>query len=146
MSFPATNWCKLPFSNVLGGTSGIDLNSDTFKCALYTNSITGTYNFDTTNTYNSAPWDNNEVSGSGYVSGGGSCASPTLTISSGKIVFDANDVSWSSATFTARGCLLYDDTISPKSGIVAVNFGSDFTATAGTFTIQWNPSGIFTIT
>lgn len=144
MAFPSSNWFRKLIEDALENTAAIDLNADVMKCALFTDSITGTFNFDTNTAYNVSPWNANEVSGTGYTAGGATLATPGVAISSGVLAFDAADASWTTSTITARGGLVYDDTIA-DAALVAVNFGADFSSTAGTFTVQWHASGIFTI-
>ena len=148
MAFPSTGWFKKMLEDSLENTAAIDLNADTIKAALFTNSL-GTADLDTNVGYGTTtPWNANEVTGTGYTAGGATCATPTVTVASGVVTFDAGDASWTTSTITARGVLLYDDTLATgsKYGIVAVNFGSDQASVAGTFTIQWNASGILTFT
>ena len=64
----------------------------------------------------------------------------------GEGVFDADDVAWTSATFTAYHCVLYDDTHATDKLICSIDFGGAQTVTAGTFTIQWDTEGIINIT
>lgn len=144
MAFPSSNWFRKLIEDALENTAAIDLNADTMKCALFTDSITGTFNFDTNTAYNVSPWNANEVSGTGYTAGGATLATPGVAISSGVLAFDAADASWTTSTITARGGLVYDDTTA-DAALAAVNFGADFSSTAGTFTVQWHASGIFTI-
>jgi hypothetical protein len=88
----------------------------------------------------------NEVTGTGYTTGGELLASPTWTIGSGFATFDANDVSLSTTTLTGvRGVELFDDTVTGKPLLAAVTFGADYNTTAGTFAITWSGSGIFRI-
>ena len=102
---------------------------DTFKIALYTSSASlgaATTAYSTTN----------EISGTGYAAGGN-----TLTrvdpSSSGTTGFtDFANTTWSSATITARGALIYNDTDSDKA-VAVLDFGADKTSTAGDFTIQF---------
>jgi hypothetical protein len=102
---------------------------DTFKIALYTSSASlgaATTAYSTTN----------EISGTGYTAGGN-----TLTrvdpSSSGTTGFtDFANTTWSSATITARGALIYNDTDSDKA-VAVLDFGADKTSTAGDFTIQF---------
>ena len=146
MAFPTTNWFKKLLEDSLENTAAIDLNTDTIKCALFTNAIAGTFNFDTDTAYAASPWNANEATGTGYTAGGATLATPGVTIAGGVVAFDAGDASWSTSTITARGGLVYDDSVATKYGIVAVNFGSDFASTAGTFAITWNAAGILTFT
>lgn len=114
------------------------------KVAMFTNSITP--NFDTDTAYGAAPYNANEVSGTGYSAGGTSLTTPTLTVSSGTLVYDADDASWSTSTITnARCALVYLNVGAAKQCWVLVNFGADYSTTAGTFTIVWNASGIAVI-
>jgi len=102
---------------------------DTFKIALYTSSASlgaATTAYSTTN----------EISGTGYTAGGN-----TLTrvdpSSSGTTGFtDFADTTWSTATITARGALIYNDTDSDKA-VAVLDFGADKTSTSGDFTIQF---------
>lgn len=88
-----------------------------------------------------------QVTGTGYTSGGATLGSKTATKSGAVVTLDAADTSWTTATITARYAVVYK-TGSPGSQplIGYVDFGSNQTATAGTFTITWNASGIITYT
>ena len=77
------------------------------------------------------------ASNTGYTAGGTALtpsADPVLSSDTACVKF--NDVSFTSATFTARGCLIYNSTNSNKA-VCAVNFGADKTVTSGTFTVQF---------
>lgn len=123
--------------------------ADTCKVALFTNTITPDFSADTA--YGVAPYNANEVSGTGYTAGGVALAGKTVTESpSSVLMFDATtDPSWTTATFSgARGALYWDDTLA--SGVADAvlclqNFGGDFQVSAGTFTIQEPSAGIMTI-
>ena len=103
---------------------------DTFKLALYTSSAT----LDASTTAYSTT---NEVSGTGYSAGGNTLTISANPTTSGTTAFlDFADTTWSSATITARGALIY------KSGgsnpaVAVLDFGGDKTSTAGDFTIQF---------
>jgi hypothetical protein len=89
------------------------------------------------------------VSGTGYTAGGQVVVSPTFAVAGATAVltYDLGDQIWASpTTVTARGAKLYADALAADNLLVGVNFGSDFTSTAGTFTIQWAAGGVFTIT
>lgn len=104
--------------------------ADTFKIALYTSSAT----LDATTTVYSATNETTNTTGTAYVAGGNTLTSAT-TSSSGTTAFaDFADSSWSTASFTARGALIYNSSQGNKS-VVVLDFGSDKTASAGTFTI-----------
>lgn len=125
----------------------IDWDTDDIKTAL----VTSTYTPDQdTHDY----WNDvsaNETSGTGYTAGGESLVNKTMTYDSGtnKIKLDADDVSWTSSTITARYAVLYNNSPSAASAkplLGYVDFGQDESSSNGTFTIAWNASGIFEIT
>jgi hypothetical protein len=91
---------------------------------------------DPTNTYEVT------TTSSGYTSGGKALtasADPVLSGDTACVKF--NDISWTSASFTARGCLIYNSTavtgFTTNRAVCAVNFGADKTVTSGTFTVQF---------
>ncbi len=133
------------FIDVLDTTQlAIDLDLETHKVAMFTNSITP--NFSTDTAYGVSPYNANEVSGTGYTAGGTALTSTALTESpTGTIMWDAADTSWAASTISsARGALIYADALAGNNAICLVNFGADYSTSSGTFTIQWNASGIFT--
>ena len=118
-----------------------DTTADRFKCMLTTASWTPNYS-----THSVFSDVSNEVSGTGYTTGGESLTSITFATSGGTITWDAADVEWTSSTITdARYAVIYDDTLTNKPLICAIDFGGDFSTTSGTFKITWNASGIFTL-
>ena len=122
----------------------VDLLTDTLKVAL----VTSSYTPDQDAHDYWADVSANEASGTGYTAGGATLGSTTFTYDDGsnKWTFDGADVSWSSSTITARYAVIYDDTATSKNLIAYVDFGTDQSSSAGTFTVSWNASGIFTIT
>lgn len=146
MSITASGVFYLTIRDMFQNDTAVDLLADSIKNALFNN--TPTPNFDTNTGYSAAPYTTNELTGTGYTAGGVALASPTITVSSGTLIYDANDVSWSGATFSGARCDVgYDDTIATptaKPVLYLVNFGADFGVTAGVFTIQWAAGGIFT--
>lgn len=131
------NWIDLLDATQLA----IDTSLTSHKIAMYNN--TETPNFSTEVSYATT----NEVTGTGYTAGGQVIVSPTTTESpAGTLMYDLADQVWASpTTVTARGAKLYADALVGNNLVVAWNFGSDFTSTAGTFTIQFNSLGGFTI-
>jgi hypothetical protein len=123
----------------------VDLDLETHKCAMFTNSITPNFSSDTA--YGVAPYNANEVSGTGYTAGGAALTTTTVSESpTGTLMWDAADVAWTTSTIAnARCALLYADALAGNNAIVLVNFGADYSTTAGTFTIQWAAGGILTI-
>ena len=106
----------------------------TFKLAMYTNSAS--FNAATT-----AYTTSNEVSGSGYSAGGGTLTRVDPSLSGTTALPAFSDLTFTSATVTARGALIYNTTTGGGSGttdtVVVLDFGSDKTSTAGDFTIQF---------
>jgi hypothetical protein len=105
-----------------------DVGANVFKLALYTSSAT----LDASTTVYSAT---NEVPNSGsYSSGGGSLTNQGVTVSGTTGFTDFSDLSFTSATITARGALIYNSTNGDRA-VCVLDFGGDKTSTAGTFTI-----------
>jgi hypothetical protein len=130
-NFMATSFKK----QLLEGVHDFRLTEgDTFKLALYTNSATFTA---ATTAYTVT----NEVGDSGTYSAGGGTLSRVNPTTSGTTAFtDFADLSFTSATITARGALIYNTTPAhtyTNPVVLVLDFGSDKTSTAGTFTIQF---------
>lgn len=108
--------------------------ADTYKIALYTSSATlgaGTTVYSPTN----------EVSGAGYVAGGNTLTISQAPTSSGTTAYlSFTDSSWSNATFTARGALIYNTTQGNKA-VAVFDFGSDKQVVTGTFTVSFPAVG-----
>ena len=105
---------------------------DKFKLSLYTSSAT-------LNSTSTAYTSTNEATAGGqYSAGGGALVGTTTSISAGVARVDFSDLSFTGVTLTARGALIYNTSSATTNAAVAVlDFGSDKTATAGTFTIQF---------
>ena len=111
---------------------------NTFKLALYTNSASFTA---ATTAYTAT----NEVANSGtYAAGGGTLTKVTPTTSGTTAFTDFGDLTFTSATITARGALIYNDTAAGDPAVVVLDFGSDKTSTAGDFTIVFPAAGAST--
>ena len=132
MAFSGNFMCTSFKKELLQGTHNFTASSgNTFKLALYTNSAS--FNAATT-----AYTSSNEVSDSGsYSAGGGALTNVTPTSSGTTALTDFADLSFTSATITARGALLYNDTASGDPTVAVLDFGADKTSTNGTFTIQF---------
>ena len=112
---------------------GHQLATDTIKLALFTSSASlgaGTTAYSTSN----------EVSGTGYTAGGVTLTSTTVSTSGTTAFFDADDPTFTSASFTARGALIYNSSNSDKA-IAVLDFGGDFTVSSGTFKIVFPAAG-----
>jgi hypothetical protein len=121
--------CNSFKTEILTGTHNFTASTGhTFKLALYTSSAT-------LNKSTTAYSATNEVADSGtYSAGGASLTSSTPTLSTDTAVCDFADVSFTSATITARGALIYNSSASNKA-VCVLDFGSDQTSTASTFSI-----------
>lgn len=103
---------------------------NTFKLALYTSSATlgaATTAYSVTN----------EASGTNYTAGGAALTNVNPSSSGTTALTDFADLTFSSATVTANGALIYNDTASGDPAVCSLAFGGDKTSTAGDFTIQF---------
>jgi hypothetical protein len=115
-----------------------DFLADDIKIALYTSSATINA---TTATYSTT----NEITGTGYTAGGVALASKVVgtastSTSGGKAYLDFANPTWTTATFTANGALIYNDTSGDRA-IAVLAFGGDFTVSGGTFEIVLPAAG-----
>jgi hypothetical protein len=135
MAFTGNYMCTSFKDELLEGVHDFrSSGGDTFKLALYTNSASFTA---ATTAYTAT----NEVANSGtYAAGGGTLTNVSPTTSGTTAFTDFADLSFTSATITARGALIYNTTPAhtyTNPSVVVLDFGSDKTSTAGTFTIQF---------
>jgi hypothetical protein len=125
--------------NIMNGA--IDLDTDTIKVALVTSSYTPN-----ADTHEDMADITNEVTGTGYTAGGATLANKTVTADTtdDEGVFDADDVTWTNSTITARGAVVYKSTGTAANDLLICyfDFGSDKSSSAGNFTITWNSEGI----
>jgi hypothetical protein len=128
------------------GQGLIDLDSHTFKCALFTSSS----NANTLTHDELADLTNQVSNGNGYTTGGVNLTGVSWTNASGTITFDFDNLSWvaSGSGFLAAFAVIYDDTTSgdPLLAICVLNGGSDVTVPAAQeLLITINASGAFTM-
>jgi hypothetical protein len=125
--------CNSFKQEILVGTHNFTASSgNSFKLAMYTSSASlgaSTTAYSTSN-------EISNTSGSAYTAGGKALTSVTPVLDGSTAVCDFADISFTSASFTANGCLIYNDTQSDKACAV-VAFGGDKTVSSGTFTIQF---------
>lgn len=114
-------------SELLGGTH--DLDTDVIKIAMFTSSAA----LDATTTAYSTT---NEVTGTNYTAGGNTLSGAAIATSGTTAYLDFSDTTWSSATVTARGALIYNSSKANRA-IAVLDFGGDKTSTNGDFTIQF---------
>jgi len=118
--------CSSFKQELLGGIH--DLDTDVFKMALYTSAATlGA----ATTVYTVS----NEISGPGYTAGGENMTGAVISLDGTTAIVDFADVTWPTATFTARGALVYNSSKANRA-VAVLDFGSDRTATAGDFVVQ----------
>ena len=129
MAFSGNYMCTSFKKELMTATHSFTNSSgNTFKLAMYTNSAS----FDASTT---AYTTSNEVSGTGYSAGGSALTNVTPTSSGTTALTDFADLTFSTATVTARGALIYNDSAGGDPSVVVLDFGSDKTSTAGDFTI-----------
>jgi len=155
MAWSASKCFQALFVSTLNkDTNVMDLDADTFKAALFDNTITPDRTVSAANSaYAAGVWASGGVSdASGWPAVGRNLASVTSSASAGTYTFDAADTVSANGTTTltnAYGCLIYDDTSSvavADQGVCFNYFGGANSVTSGTFTVVWNASGIFTVT
>lgn len=135
MAFDGNFMCTSFKKELLFGVHDFDASSgDTFKLAMYTNSASFTA---ATTAYTTS----NEVSGSGYSAGGGALTCVDPSTSGTTALTDFSDETFSSASITARGALIYNTTPNTTSlsvtnpTVVVLDFGADKTSSSGDFTV-----------
>ena len=110
---------------------------DTFKLAMFTSSAS----LDATTTDYSVSNEITNTSGTAYTAGGKALTNTGVGLTSTTAFTDFSDVSWTSASFTANGCMIYNTTTGTGTGttdaVCIVAFGGDKTVSSGTFTIQF---------
>ena len=106
--------------------------ANVFNLALYSSSAT-------LNKSTTAYTTSDELATTGgYTAKGKALTSVTPVLDSDTAVCDFSpNISWTSASFTARGCLIFNDTASGDPAVCAIDFGGDKTVTSGTFTVEF---------
>ena len=122
--------CNSFKQQILEGQHQFESGGDVFKLALYTSDA----NLSAATTAYST---DQEVPDSGeYVAGGGALQNQQTGLDTGVAIVDFDDLSFTGVTLTARGALIYNTSDANKA-VCVLDFGSDKTATSGTFTIQF---------
>ena len=129
MAFSGNYMCTSFKTELLTGTHNFtNSTGNTFNIALYTNSASFTAS---TTAYTAT----NEVTGSGYTAKGNALTNVTPTTGGTTAFTDFADSTWSTATITARGAMIFNDTAAGDPSVVILDFGGDKTSTAGEFKI-----------
>ena len=120
--------------DILQGVHDFNVGTgNTFKLALYDSSAS--IGADTTSY---AAGISGQVPDTGqYVAGGGALVNALVSVNGTTAFVDFNDLSFTGVTLTAKGALIYNDTVAGDPSVCVLDFGGDKTATAGTFTIQF---------
>ena len=136
-------WYGLAFTSL--GNKEVDFDDDNIKVMLATNSYTPDQD-----THNYKDDVTNEASGDGYTAGGTVLANPAMAYATATNVwnFDADNVTWSNSSITARYAIGYYNTGTDSTSplIWYVDFGQDETSSSGDFTISWHGDGIVKVT
>ena len=126
--------CNTFKQEILVGTHNFTASSgNTFNIALYTSSAS-------LGAATTAYASTNEISntaGTSYSAKGKALTSVTPALDGSTACCDFADISWTSASFTANGCLIFNDTVAGDPAVCVVAFGGDKTVTSGTFTIEF---------
>lgn len=138
------NWYGLGVKDQWG-SSPVNWTSDTIKCALTTSSYA--WNQDTDEFFSAVT---NEITGTGYTAGGVTLGSKSLTYdtSSNESRLIAGNASWTASSFTAAIAVVYKSTGTAGTSLLMghVDFGGNQTVSSGTFTIQWDATGVIKVT
>jgi hypothetical protein len=118
--------CNSFKQELIGGIH--DLDTDVIKMALYTSAAT-------LGASTTAYTTSDEVVGAGYTAGGNTLSGATISLDGSVAIVDFSDTTWSSATITARGALIYNSSKSNKA-VAVIDFGGDKTSTNGSFVVQ----------
>jgi len=138
--------CNTFKQELLEGKHNFANGGHTFKIALFTSSAS----LGATTTDYSTSNETTNTSGSAYSAGGLALTGQSVTggSSASTAYVDFADAQWTSASFTANGAMIYNTTTNGGSGttdaVCILAFGSDFTATNGTFTVQFPAPGTST--
>ena len=128
MAFTGNYMCTSFKKELLEGLHDFNASGgNVYKLALYDNTAT----LDATTTVYTTT---GEISGTGYSAGGGTLTNVDPTSSGTTGFCDFDDLTFTTATITARGALIYNSTNGNRA-VVVLDFGSDKTSTAGDFTI-----------
>jgi len=117
----------------------VDLEADTIKVALMNNSHSANAAHNTFSQVTA-----NQITGTGYVAGGQNLVGKAVTQGS-TTKWDATDLVWNNATFSAYHAVIYDDTVAGDDLIASIDFGGEQAIADGIFTIVWDVAGIITL-
>ncbi len=144
MAITASGVFGLTLEKWLIDTAGESLEAEDNKVMMVTDSATP--NFDTHDFENDL--NANEVSGTGYTAGGQNLTTTELTLATGTMTFDADDVTWSSSSISnAMASILKTEVGATTTNqlVMLHDFVTAASSSSGDFTIQWHANGLMTI-
>ena len=130
MAFSGNFMCTSFKQELMQAEHDFDNGAHTFRIALYTDSASFTA---ATTAYTSS----NEITGTNYTAKGESLTNVDPTTSGTTALTDFGNVSWSTATFSAMGAMIFNDSHASDAAVLILDFGALKTATAGTFTVAF---------
>lgn len=133
----------LTFEKMFIDTMAQTLEAETHKAFLTQNAETPDFNLDDFRDDANA----SEASGANYTAGGQTITVTEVTVAAGFVKWDFDNPSWAASSITARGLVPYFNVgTAATDAVIGMNdFGSDFTSTNGTFTVQLDANGFFRI-
>lgn len=154
MAWSASKVFTAAVEDMFENTAAMDLNSDTFKAALFDNSITPSQTVTAANSaYGAGVWASGGVADAvSWPAAGVALGSVASSFTSTTYTFDAADTTSNDSTTdlaNVYGTLVYDDTLaSPVAdqGLVYIYLGGANSVVNGVFTIVWHSSGLITLT
>ena len=135
-----TALCNSFKTEILGGVH--DLDTDVIKLALIKDTPSGSYGSSTTN-YSEVTGNSDEASGTNYTTGGAILGSATISLDSNTAIVDFANVTFSSSTISADGCLIYNSTQANRA-IAVIDFGGTVSSATGDFVITFPAAGAST--
>ena len=130
MAFTGNFMCTSFKQELLEAEHDFNNGAHTFRMALYTDSASFTA---ATTAYTTG----NEISGTGYTAKGVALTNVDPTTSGTTALTDFANASWSTATFSAMGAMIFNDSHASDASVLILDFGALKTATAGTFTVAF---------
>jgi len=139
VAWGGSGWYADTWKLAMGTTQlAIDLDLDTHKLALYDNSLTPDFSA-TAPQYSTT----NEIVGTAYTAGGKVVTGTALTVSSGILIWDGDDVSWAASTLTGvRGGIIYADALTNNNLIIGIDFTTGYSTSDGALLVSWSAQGI----
>jgi hypothetical protein len=139
------NWYGLAHKDQWGAGTAVSWTADTIKTSLHTSTYVP--NQDTDEFWSAAT---NEITGTGYTARGVALGTKSLNYATAtnEAQLIAANASWTTASFTARTAVVYKDTGTNGTSVLMgyIGFGADQTVASGTFTIQWDATGVLKVT